>query len=113
MVSSFLLVARRWSGTFSTIVVPAVAACPSVAVVVAALGLDACSAKLLAQVGDGNLEIDKVLKVNEEMYVGGSAIGGEGTIGRSASYDQGAITGSGCRKVGDGFYRFTSIGMIG
>ena len=43
----------------------------------------------------------------------GSAVVGEFTIGRSESYDRGEITGSGCRKVGDGFNRFICIGVIG
>ena len=64
MAISFLLVARRWSGTVSNIVVAAVAARPAVVVVVAAVGLDACSAELLAKVGDGNLNLDEVLKGN-------------------------------------------------
>ena len=42
-----------------------------------------------------------------------SVVGGECTIGRSESCDRGAITGSGCCKVGDGFDRFTLICVIG
>ena len=45
--------------------------------------------------------------------MGGSAVGGEYTIGRSESCNRGAITGSGCRKVGDGFDRLILIGVIG
>ena len=47
------------------------------------------------------------------MCVGGSAVGSEITIGHSESCDQGAITGSGRCKVGDGSYRFILIGVIG
>ena len=107
------MVACRSSGTLSTIVVAAVAPCPAVVVVVATGGLDACSAKLLAKVGYGNLKLGYVLKGNKELWVGGSEVSGECTIGRSESYDQDAITGSGCRKVGDGFDRFIFICVIG
>ena len=62
---------------------------------VGARGLDTCSTELLAKVGDGNLEFGKVLKVNEDLGVGGSAVGGEFTIGHSEICDRGAITGSG------------------
>ena len=82
---SVLLVARRKSGTFSTIVIAAVAAFPAVAVVVATGGLDAFSAKLLANFVNGNLNLGKVLKGNEDLCVGGSPVGGEGTIGCSGS----------------------------
>ena len=50
---------------------------------------------MLAKVGDSNLEFGKVLKVNEDLGVGGSAVGGEFTIGHSEICDRGAITGSG------------------
>ena len=85
VASSVLLVARRRSGTLSTIVVAAVSACPVVVVVVATGGLDACSTEFLAKVGDGNLNLGKVLKGNEDLCVGGSPVGGEGTIGCSGS----------------------------
>ena len=65
--------------------VAAGAARPSVVVQVAAGGLDACSAELLARVGDGNLKFGEVLKGNDELGVGGSAVGGECTVGRSES----------------------------
>ena len=45
--------------------------------------------------------------------MGGSAVGGEGTIGCSESCNRGAITGSGRLKVGDGFNRLILIGVIG
>ena len=47
--------------------VAAVAAHPVVAVVLANRGIDACSANFLAKVGDGNLQLGEVLKVDEEM----------------------------------------------
>ena len=77
--------ACRSSGTLSTIVVAAVSACPVVVVVLATGGLDAFSAKLLANFVNGNLNLGKVLKGNEDLCVGGSPVGGEGTIGCSGS----------------------------
>ena len=97
MASSILLVACRRSGTFSTGVVAAGAARPEVVVQVADGGLYACSAELLAKVSDGNLKFGKVLMGKEELGVGGSAVGGECTVGCSESCDRGAITGSGRR----------------
>ena len=113
MASSILLVTRRRIGTLSTIVVAAVSTCSEVVVLVATGGLDACSAELLAKVGDGNLKLCEVLKGNAELCVSSSAVGGECNIDRSESCNQGAITGSGCCKVGNGFDRFILIGMIG
>ena len=52
------------SGTFSTGVVAAGAAHPAVVVRVDAGGLDTCSAELLAQVGDGNMNFGEVLQDN-------------------------------------------------
>ena len=101
-----------WSGTVSTIVVAAVTARPEVVVAVDDGGIDACSAELLAKVDDGNLKLGKVLKGNEELCVGGSVVVGEGTIGCSDSCNQGAITGSGRCKVGNGFDRFILIDVI-
>ena len=89
------MVTRCRGGTLSTIVVTSVAVCPTVVVVVATGGIDAYSAELLVKVGDGNLKLGKVLKGNEELCVGVSAVVGEGTIGCSESYDRGAIAGSG------------------
>ena len=110
---SVLLVARHRGGTLSTIIVAAVAARPAAVVVVATKGLDAWSAKLLAKVDDGNLNLGEVLKGNEELCVCGSAVGGECNISCSESCYWDAITGSGCRKVGDGFDRFILIVVIG
>ena len=90
--SSILLVACRRSGTFLTGVVVAGAARPAVVVRIAAGGIDACSAELLAKIGDGNLKFGKVLKGNEKLGVGGSAFGGEFTVVRSESCDQGFKT---------------------
>ena len=87
--------AYRRSGEFSTGLVVAGAAHPALVVWLAVGGLDACSAEFLAQVGNGNLKFIKVLKVNEELGVGGSAVGGESTVCRSESCDRGVITGSG------------------
>ena len=64
VASSLLLVVRFRSGTLSTILVAAVAARPAVVVLVATRGLDACSAELLAKIGNGNLKLGKVLKGN-------------------------------------------------
>ena len=47
--------------------VAAVAAHPVVAVVLDNRGIDACSANFLAKVGNGNLQLGEVLKVDEEM----------------------------------------------
>ena len=95
VTSSILLVACRRSGTFSTGVVAAVAARPALVVRVATGGHDACSAKLLAQVSNGNMEFGKVLQVNEELGVGSGKFWGECTVGHSESCYRGAITGSG------------------
>ena len=75
MASSVLLVNRRRGGTLSTIVIAAVAARLSVVVVVATGGLYACSAELLAKVGEGNLQLGEVLKGNKELCVGDSVVG--------------------------------------
>ena len=57
-------------------------------VVVATGGLDACSTEFLAKVGDGNLNLGKVLKVNEVLCVGVSEVSGKCTIGCSERYDK-------------------------
>ena len=113
MESSVLLVARCRGGTLSTIVVAAVAARPELVVVVSTRGLDDCRDELLANVSKVNLKLDKVLKGNEELCVCGSAVVGVCTIGRSGSYNQGTIAGSGCCKFGDGLDCFILIGVIG
>ena len=64
VASSFVLVACCRSGAISTIVVAAVAVRLEVVVVVATGGLYVCSSKLLANVGNGNLKLGKVLKGN-------------------------------------------------
>ena len=85
VASSVLLVARCRSGTLSTIVVASVVARLEVVVVVDTGGFDACSAELLVKVGYGNLKLGKVQKGSEELCVGGIAVGGECTFGRSES----------------------------
>ena len=67
VASSILLVAYRRSGTFSTGVVAAGDACPAVVVRVAAGGLDTYGAELLSEVGDGNMQLRKVLPGDEEL----------------------------------------------
>ena len=104
--------AGRWSGTCATSVVAAVAARTLVVVALATTGLDACSAELLAKVGGSNLKLGEVLKGNEELCVGVSALSGEGTIGCSERCDRGTITGSGRCKVGHGFNHFILIDLI-
>ena len=111
--SSILLVAFRRSGTFSTGVVAAGAACPAVVVRGAAGGLDTCSAELLSEVGDGNMQLREVLQVDEELEVGGRAVCGEGAVGCSESCYRGAITGRGRREVCDGFGRFVLVDVVG
>ena len=64
------------------------------------------------KVGDGNVKLGDVLKLNEELCVGGSAFGGDFTISCIDICNRGAITGSGCCKAGDGFERFILIGVI-
>ena len=107
------MVTRHRGGTLSTVVVIAVAARTSVFVVVATVGLDACTAELLAKVGYGDLKLGKVLKGNEELCMCGSVVGSECTIGHSESCDRGTITGGGCCKVGDCFNRLVLIAVIG
>ena len=70
---------------------------PAVVVWGAARGLDACSAELLAKVGDGDIKFGEVLQVNEELVVSGSAVCGECNVGRSESCNRGVIAGSGHR----------------
>ena len=74
--------------------VAAGAARPTLVVWVAARGLDACSTELLAKVGNVNLKFGEVPKGNEELGVGGSAVGCECTVGCSESCNRRAITGS-------------------
>ena len=83
VVSSILLVACRRSRKFSTGVVAAGAACPAVVVWGAAGGLDTCSAELFSEVRDGDMQLCEVLQGNEELGVGGCAVGSEGADGRS------------------------------
>ena len=83
VASRILLVACRRSGTFSIGVVAEGAACPEVVVWGAAGGLDTCSAELLSEVGNGNMKLRKVLRGNEELGVGGSAVCGECDVGYS------------------------------
>ena len=61
VASSILLVACRRSSEFSTGVVAAGAACPSVVVRGASGGLDTCSAELFSEVGDGDMQLHEVL----------------------------------------------------
>ena len=65
VVSSILLVACRGSRTFSTGVVAAGAACPSLVVRGSARGLDTCSAELFSEVGDSDMQLCKVLQGDE------------------------------------------------
>ena len=81
VASSILLVACRRSGTFLTGVVAVGAARLAEVVWVASGGLDACSAELLAKVGNCNLKFGMVLKGNEELGVGGISVGSECTVG--------------------------------
>ena len=74
VASSVLLVARCRSGTLSTIVVASVVARLEVVVVVDTGGFDACSAELLVKVGDGNLKLGEVLKGNDYLCMGVSAV---------------------------------------
>ena len=113
VASSILLVACRRSGTFLTGVVAAGAACPAVVVRGAAEGIDTFSAELLLEVGDGNMQLREVLQGDEELGVGGRAVGGEGAVGRSESCYRGAITGRGRREICDGFDRFVLVGVVG
>ena len=80
---SIVMVPCRRSGKFSTGLVAAGAAPPSVVVWVTAGRLDACSAELLSKVGDVNMKFGLVLQGDEDLGVGGSAVYGECTVGRS------------------------------
>ena len=62
------------SGTFLTGVVVAGAARPAVVVRGDSGGLDTCSAELLSEVGNGNMEFREVLQVDDDLGVGGSAV---------------------------------------
>ena len=112
-MSSILLVACRRSRKYSTGVVAAGAACPTVVVRGAAGGLDTWSAELLSEVGDGDMQLCEVLQGNEELKVGGRGVGGEGAVGRSESCYRGAITGRGRREIRDGFDHIVLVGVVG
>ena len=113
VASSILLVACRRSRTFSTVVVTAGAACPEVVVRGAAGGLDTCSAELFLEVGDGDMQLHEFLKGDEDLGVGGRAVGGEGAFGCNESCYRGAITGRGRREIRDGLDRFFLVGVVG
>ena len=113
VASRILLVACRRSRTFSTGVVAAGAACPAVVVRGAAGGLDTCSTELFLEVGDSEIQLRRVLQGDEELGVGGRAVGGEGAVGRSESCYRGAITGRGRRDIRDGFDRFVLLDVVG
>ena len=66
--------ACRRSGKFSTGVVTAGEACPSVVVQGASGGLDTCGAELLSEVRDGNMQLRDVLQGDEELEVGGRSV---------------------------------------
>ena len=101
------------SGTFSTGVFALGAACPAVVVQGAAGGLDTCSAELLSEVSDGNMQLHKVLQGDEELGVGGRAVFGDGAVVRSGRCYRGAITSRGRCKVRDGFDRFVLVDVVG
>ena len=63
--------------------VAAGAACPAVVLRGAAGGLDTCIAELFSEVGDDDMQLCEVLQGDEEMGVGGRAVGGEGAVGLS------------------------------
>ena len=88
------------------------AACPAVVVRGAAGGLDTCSAELFLEVGDGDMQLRKVLQGDEELGVGGRSVGGEGAVGCSESCYRGAITGRGRCEIRDGFDRFVLVGVV-
>ena len=113
VASRILLVACRKSRTFSTGGVAADAACPAVVVRGAARGLDTCSAELFSDVGDGDMQLCEVLQGDEDLGLGGRAVGGEGAVGRSDSCYRCAITGCGCRKIRDGSDRFVLVDVVG
>ena len=81
--SRILLVACCRSRTLLTGVVAAGAACPAVVVRGATGVLDTCSAELFSEVNDGDMQLHKVLQVDEELGVGGHAVGSEGAVGCS------------------------------
>ena len=112
VVSSILLVACRRSRKFSTGAIAAGAACLAVVVQGAAGGIDTCSSELFLEVGDGDIQFSEVLQGNEELGVGGRAVGSEGAVGCSESCYRGAITGRGHREIRDGFNRFVLVGVV-
>ena len=109
---SILLVVCRRSRTFLTGVVAAGAACPAEVVRGAAGGLDTCSAEFFSKVGDGDMQLREVLQGDEELEVGGRAVGGDGDVGCSESCYRGAITGRGRREINDGFDRLVLVGVV-
>ena len=59
------------------------------------------------------MHLREVLQGNEELGVGGRAVGSEGAVGCSESYYRGAITGRGRREIRDGFDRFVLVDVVG
>ena len=95
LASSIFLVACCRSGTFLTGVVAAGAEFPVVVIRGATGGLDNCSTEFLLGVSGGNMELHEVLQGDKELGVGGCAVCGECSVGRSESCYQGPITGHG------------------
>ena len=85
VASSILLVACCRSGTFYTGVVAADASRLAVMVRGAVGGLDTCSADLILEVGEGNMNFCEVLQGDEELGVGDSGVCGKCDVGRSES----------------------------
>ena len=71
------------------------AASPAVVVRGAARGLDTCGTELLSEVGNNNMQLCEILQGDEELGLGGRAVGGEGAVDCSESCYRGAITASG------------------
>ena len=58
------------------------------------------------------MQLREVLQGDEELGVGGRAVGGEGSVGHSERCYQGAITGCGRREIRDDFDRFVLVGVV-
>ena len=59
------------------------------------------------------MQLHEFLKGDEDLGVGGRAVGGEGAVGCNESCYRGTITGCDRRDIRDGFNRFVLVDVVG
>ena len=59
------------------------------------------------------MQVREVLQGDDDLGVGGRAVGGECAVVHSESCYRGAITGRGRREIRDGFDRFVLLDVVG